>query len=90
MLLWFFFLVKEFLTSKEYALKNNKQYYAELIDQVHILDKNFIIYVFCYTIFLFLKITIDYILNEKNFRAQLAQNGYDFKNCNLKKVIQII
>ena len=33
-----FFLVKEFLTSREYALKNNKKYYAELIDQVHFLS----------------------------------------------------
>lgn len=52
----------DYLTCKEVAIKNGKQDYLEMIENI----------------------TVDYILNEKHLRKQLAFNGYDFSNQNLK------
>jgi hypothetical protein len=55
---------KDYLTPNEYAIKNQMNDYAKMID----------------------KKTVDYILNSRHLRMQLALNGYDFSNNRLKFV----
>lgn len=67
------FCSKELITLKDFNYETCKQFALRIKrnDYCEMLDR----------------ITVNYILNDKNLRMQLALNGFDFKQNNLKIVI---
>lgn len=70
------FCSKELITLKDFNYESCKQFALKIgrKDYCEMLDR----------------ITINYILNDKNLRMQLALNGFDFKQNDLKIVIKFI